>query len=208
MSRRRFSHYSRRPAFSPQVLRLAAAGTAAEQNYSGGGSGGWRLAQGWLSRAGATHREKSAPAGHRAVGLQVLRPTGRLSGQGLSGLVSQRAWGKTTKHTVSATEDSARHSQQTQQASHPYGLRVQRGPPLPLNSYSLAGPKNERSGPEKGRRAARPVSGLWGRDSGQAGLLTRAFSRQRSASLRSLRAAADAPIVSPPTPAGGGRRRV
>jgi len=61
---------------------------------------------------------------------------------------------------------------------------------------SLAGPKNERSGPEKGRRAARPVSGLWGRDSGQAGLLTRAFSRQRSASLRSLRAAADAPIVS------------
>jgi len=60
----------------------------------------------------------------------------------------------------------------------------------------LAGPKNERSGPEKGSRAARPVSGLWGRDSGQAGLLTRAFSRQRSASLRSLRAAADAPIVS------------
>jgi hypothetical protein len=59
----------------------------------------------------------------------------------------------------------------------------------------LAGPKNERSGPEKGRRAARPVSGLWGRESGQAGLLTRAFSRQRSASLRSLRAAADAPIV-------------
>jgi len=61
---------------------------------------------------------------------------------------------------------------------------------------SLAGPKNERSGPEKGRRAARPDSGLWGRESGQAGLLTRAFSRQRSASLRSLRAAADAPIVS------------
>ena len=60
---------------------------------------------------------------------------------------------------------------------------------------SLAGPKNERSGPEKGRRAARPDSGLWGRESGQAGLLTRAFSRQRSASLRSLRAAADAPIV-------------
>jgi hypothetical protein len=59
----------------------------------------------------------------------------------------------------------------------------------------LAGPKNERSGPEKGRRAARPVSGLWGRESGPAGLLTRAFSRQRSASLRSLRAAADAPIV-------------
>jgi hypothetical protein len=59
----------------------------------------------------------------------------------------------------------------------------------------LAGPKNERSGPEKGRRAAKPDSGLWGRESGQAGLLTRAFSRQRSASLRSLRAAADAPIV-------------
>jgi len=67
-----------------------------------------------------------------------------------------------------------------------------------LSSVPLAGPKNERSGPEKGRRAARPVSGLWGRDSGQAGLLTRAFSRQRSASLRSLRAAADAPIVSRP----------
>jgi len=63
---------------------------------------------------------------------------------------------------------------------------------------SLAGPKKERSGPEKGRRAARPVSGLWGRESGQAGLLTCAFSRQRSASLRSLRAAADAPIVSRP----------
>jgi hypothetical protein len=61
---------------------------------------------------------------------------------------------------------------------------------------SLAGPKNERSGPEKGRRAAKPDSGLWGRESGPAGLLTCAFSRQRSASLRSLRAAADAPIVS------------
>jgi len=62
----------------------------------------------------------------------------------------------------------------------------------------LAGPKNERSGPEKGRRAARPDSVLWRRESGKAGLLTRAFSRQRSASLRSLRAAADAPIVSRP----------
>ena len=61
---------------------------------------------------------------------------------------------------------------------------------------SLAGPKNERSGPEKGRRAARPDSVLWRRESGKAGLLTCAFSRQRSASLRSLRAAADAPIVS------------
>jgi hypothetical protein len=68
--------------------------------------------------------------------------------------------------------------------------RLKRGP--------LAGPKNERSGPEKGRRAARPDSVLWRRESGQAGLLTRAFSRQRSASLRSLRAAADAPIVSRP----------
>ena len=67
-----------------------------------------------------------------------------------------------------------------------------------LKRVPLAGPKNERSGPEKGRRAARPDSGLWGRESGQAGLLTRAFSRQRSASLRSLRAAADAPIVSRP----------
>jgi len=64
-----------------------------------------------------------------------------------------------------------------------------------LKRRPLAGPKNERSGPEKGRRAARPVSGLWGRESGPAGLLTCAFSRQRSASLRSLRAAADAPIV-------------
>jgi hypothetical protein len=68
---------------------------------------------------------------------------------------------------------------------------------LRLKRRSLAGPKNERSGPEKGRRAAKPDSGLWGRESGPAGLLTCAFSRQRSASLRSLRAAADAPIVSP-----------
>ena len=73
---------------------------------------------------------------------------------------------------------------------------------LRLKRWSLAGPKNERSGPEKGRRAARPVSGLWGRDSGQAGLLTCAFSRQRSASLRSLRAAADAPIVGRQTATG------
>jgi hypothetical protein len=62
----------------------------------------------------------------------------------------------------------------------------------------LAGPKNERSGPEKGSRAARPDSVLWRRESGKAGLLTRAFSRQRSASLRSLRAAADAQIVGRP----------
>jgi len=57
-----------------------------------------------------------------------------LSGQGLSGLVSQRAWGKTTRFIVSATEDSVRHRQRAQPASRPYGLRVQRGPPLPLNS--------------------------------------------------------------------------
>ncbi|GIV86753.1 MAG: hypothetical protein KatS3mg054_0782 [Chloroflexus sp.] len=50
---------------------------------------------------------------------------------------------------------------------------------------------------KKGDGATRPDSDLWGRESGKAGLLTRAFSRQRSASLHSLRAAADAPIVSP-----------
>ena len=91
-----------------------------------------------------------------------------------------------------------RAAQHAAQADSRFAARFARRSRLRLSGKPLAGPKNERSGPEKGRRAARPVSGLWGRDSGQAGLLTRAFSRQRSASLRSLRAAADAPIVSRP----------
>jgi len=74
-------------------------------------------------------------------------------------------------------------------------LRSLRSLRVRLNRVPLAGPKNECSGPEKGSRAARPGSGLWGRGPGKAGLLTRAFSRPRSASLRSLRAAADALIV-------------
>jgi hypothetical protein len=75
--------------------------------------------------------------------------------------------------------EAAQHALPPDAAPLRFAAQVKREP--------LAGPKNERSGPEKGRRAARPVSGLWGRDSGQAGLLTCAFSRQRSASLRSLR---------------------
>ena len=56
----------------------------------------------------------------------------------------------------------------------------------------------------KGQSGGEGESGFLGCGVGQAGLLTRAFSRQRSASLRSLRAAADAQIVGPPDERLGG----
>jgi hypothetical protein len=105
------------------------------------------------------------------------------------------AWRGRAAGCVDYAQSAAPHNKRIKPTRFARSLRsLARGR---LMREPLAGPKNERSGPEKGRRAARPDSGLWGRESGQAGLLTRAFSRQRSASLRSLRAAADAPIVRP-----------